>query len=395
MKKGLLFLAMLLIFFVGLGAKDTDSLQILFERGIADLSIGRFDRAQPAFEALCRKEPGNANFNYLLGICYTEQKLATPRSVACLELAEKYFSKHYKVNSFREKKVPVYVYYYLTLAYSQNGMCEKARQSRKHFLSYYNFFVEYDYFIEEINKWTDKCRLEKPENSLASAHKPASDTGTAVIEKFVSELHHAPISKRKVVLRHRYFAEVHAVWGVQVGAFRQYLPIGVFDDLKNVDAFLDKEGMVRYAIGNFALRKQAESLLEEVRAAGYTDAFIVNVAAEKKFTSEVLMVDNYSLKKRLKGEVELKVQIGVFRDSVPRDLAQKYLQVDDIEEYDQNGLTMMAVGSFSNYGAAAQYRDELLELGIPGAFIIAMNHGKKVRLKQALAYLRRHYDQGM
>ncbi len=389
-------LALLIMTAVDIIAGHNDSLQVLFDKGIQDISIGRFARAMPVFEQLCTIEPDNPNFNYLLGICLTEQNIQTMKSVACLELAEKAMSKHYDVGSFKEKKVPIYVYYYLTLAYSQNNMCDKAGKTRDRFFSYYNFYVEYDYFIENAKKWVDKCVPEKELITLTdNQQNEARSTDTAVVDRFVEEIRNAPISGRKVLAKEVYYSGTNALWGVQVGAFRQYLPVGVFDDLKNVDAFLDKDGMVRYVIGHFAHRKQAESILEAVQEAGYEDAFIVNVLAEKKFTSEVLMVDDYYLKRRLSGEVELKVQIGVFRDSIPKDLAEKYLQVNNIEEYDQDGLSMMAVGSFSNYGSAAAYRDELLEMGIPGAFIIAMNRGEKVPLKQALAYLKKHFDQGM
>ena len=293
-------LVLLIMTAVDIIAGHNDSLQVLFDKGIQDISIGRFARAMPVFEQLCTIEPDNPNFNYLLGICLTEQNIQTMKSVACLELAEKAMSKHYDVGSFKEKKVPIYVYYYLTLAYSQNNMCDKAGKTRDRFFSYYNFYVEYDYFIENAKKWVDKCVPEKELITLTdNQQNEARSTDTAVVDRCVEEIRNAPISGRKVLAKEVYYSGTNALWGVQVGAFRQYLPVGVFDDLKNVDAFLDKDGMVRYVIGHFAHRKQAESILEAVQEAGYEDAFIVNVLAEKKFTSEVLMVDDYYLKRRL------------------------------------------------------------------------------------------------
>jgi len=193
-------LALLIMTAVDIIAGHNDSLQVLFDKGIQDISIGRFARAMPVFEQLCAIEPDNPNFNYLLGICLTEQNIQTMKSVACLELAEKAMSKHYDVGSFKEKKVPIYVYYYLTLAYSQNNMCDKAGKTRDRFFSYYNFYVEYDYFIENAKKWVDKCVPEKELITLTdNQQNEARSTDTAVVDRFVEEIRNAPISGRKSV----------------------------------------------------------------------------------------------------------------------------------------------------------------------------------------------------
>ena len=69
------------------------------------------------------------------------------------------------------------------------------------------------------------------------------------------------------------------LWGVQIGAFKEVIPTSRFDNIKNVDAFVDKEGLIRYVVGHFSYKQQAESLLEVIQESGIPDAFIVEAKA--------------------------------------------------------------------------------------------------------------------
>lgn len=347
-----------------------------FNDAVNMMALGRTAKALPLFLQLYDIDPENANINYLLGICYAEEEIANGKSVFHLERAEDHMVKDYNVHSFNERNVPIYVYYYQTLAYAQHGMCDKAVIARDKFYSYYTFYVEYDYYIKEAQHWVEKCVGERVPYQ--------SGTHTADIRPTIKALKY-----RKIISREMDYTTDSKLWGVQVGAYQEEFPLGEFSDLSNIEAFMDHDGMIRYVVGHFGFRKQAESLLKAIKQKGYHDAFIVDVNKQKKFSREVIMVDNVSLRQQLNGDVVLKVQLGAFRDSIPNELAGLYLSIDGIETKDQDDLTIFITGSFSSYGMAADYRDEIKNMGVPGCFVVAFNKGKKIPLRQAKSYLRK------
>ena len=79
-------------------------------------------------------------------------------------------------------------------------------------------------------------------------------------------------------------------------AIRNPTPTSVYRDLKNVDVFIDSSGMIRYVVGHFSYRKQAENLLKTIIEKGFTDAFVVNVNDEKKYSNEVISYNNINLR---------------------------------------------------------------------------------------------------
>ncbi|MBL4624199.1 MAG: SPOR domain-containing protein, partial [Flavobacteriales bacterium] len=180
------------------------------------------------------------------------------------------------------------------------------------------------------------------------------------------------------------YSVMQPLYGVQVGAFSDLVPIREeFDNLKNVEAFMDREGILRYVIGHFSTKSQATSLLKVIKETGYQDAFIVDVNEQKRFSNEVIIVDNLSFKTHITGDIEFRVQIGAFKDSIPSELAKIYLTVDNIDEVQDNGLTLLQVGHWELYNDALYKRSKLKDLGIPGPFIVAYDKRQKLSVRAA------------
>lgn len=90
------------------------------------------------------------------------------------------------------------------------------------------------------------------------------------------------------------------------------------------------------------------------------------------------------------GDIHFKVQIGAFKeDSIPQDLAELYLSIDDINESQENNLTVLQVGDYGAYQDAETKKMELVKLGIPGPFIVAYDSRQKISVKAAIKYVDR------
>ena len=181
------------------------------------------------------------------------------------------------------------------------------------------------------------------------------------------------------------FTTMSSQYGVQVAALIDLKPTRDFKDLKNVEVYVDENGVFRYVIGRFPYRKQAESLKEKIAELGYKDAFIVDIN-RPDYTKEVLGIGADNIDWHLDGNVDYRVQVGAFSSLVPSAVAMKYLEIEGIKENEQNGLTILTVGNFESYAKAVEYRDSLVPKGIDDAFVVAFNRGVKVSLKEAKEY---------
>ncbi len=327
------------------------------------LGGGRTGEAFVLLKDLYAIDSTNHYTNYLMGICYTEQNVITPLSYQHLKYASKEVLDVYKYIPYTETKSPVYVWYYLAKAYSQNGKCKEAKEAMKQFFRSYSAGEE-DYFIVQIKKFMLSCST--PTYSIKTQ------------------------AEKNIITKDINYTTRSPLYGVQVGSFKYLVPVREeYSDLRNVEAFLDTNNVLRYVVGRFNLVSQAKSLLKVIQDAGYSDAFIVDVNGASRFSREVIIVDNQSFKAQLRGDIEYRVQIGAYSntDSIPGHLAEKYLKVDGITETKHKGLVILTTGKFKNYNDAVTHKNEMQSLGILDAFVVAFNQNRKVSLQSAEKYL--------
>jgi len=376
----------------------------LFDLARAQLAKRDIESALISLRRLYIHDRSNANINFLMGAAYTEMEASSEIAIYHLKKALKNVTEHYKVGDFKEKKAPIHTYYYLTVALSSREECSKAAAANEKLKQFSNMIDMY--FIDEAARHMQKCPYEKidenfeqwlSKNEVPKGYEPDSMefyNSSFIRDSVPKELLLANLdSIRKVelgvVTRELEYSTTAPLYGVQIGSNTRPSPISSYSKLKNVDVFIDKEGMVRYVVGHFSYKKQAESLLEKLIEEGYSDAFVVNVNGERKYSNELISFGNVNLKAGIKGDVQYFVQLGAFRDTVPDHLMKMYLTVDHLNELDYRDMTLMTVGPFFTYKESSAKKEELQKMPIEGieqAFIVAFNKGKKIDLQEAINY---------
>lgn len=337
------------------------------------------DEALPLLLDLEKKDPGNANIHYLIGACYTDYSPGTPEAITYLEKAEPAVSDDYNADSPNERNASVHLYYFLAVAYAQNHHCEKAEKSNERFRKLIGRIG--GAYIRDAEFWVKGCyelrKIKKDSTMAITESKPASTP---------SQDDPYAIENAKIVTQNIEYTTPSPLWGVQVGSFSKYVPMGDFDDIKNVDAFIDKNGKVRYVVGSFVFKHQAETLLKVLKESGYKDAFLVDVNKERRYADRIITINNISIRQEIRGKVHYRCQIGAFRDTIPKEMAEKYVKIDGIIENKEGDLTLLSVGRFNTYEEAVTYKEELGNIDIRDAFVVAYNYDEKISIQQARAY---------
>lgn len=415
-----LVLPLLVLFALSAAAQDDPKGQNFNEAKIA-LANHKLNQAIPILEKLWSSDQNNANLNYLLGLCYVKEDVNLNKAVEMLETASAIYTTDYSAGSGKERRAPEYVYYYLTIAYSKTGKCEEALRSLNKFYQVYSYSDEY--YLVDGQKWVRECNLEKKEEEkkeepilevppvaveepkmaepvvdpnseqaiVAETPKTEEQKAREAIVAEVIQEKKAPQIKERLIpfsdwenLRTKEvtFTSLNSQYGIQIAALVDLKPTRQFENVKNVEVYVDENGIFRYVIGRFLYRQQAEALLKKIREQGYGDAFIVDIN-QPYYNKEVLGIGSDNIDWHLDGKVDFRVQVGAFSTIVSGAVAEKYLSIDGIKENQQNALTILTVGSYTTYEEAAEYREELKSQGIEDAFVVAFNRGNKVSLKEA------------
>lgn len=373
--------------------KEETDFQKNFNIAKQHLSQRKIDRALPYLLYLNKEYPENSNLKYLIGVCYAELEVVHPQTLKLLNEASVKTSLEYDPNSLEEERVPIYVYYYLSISYAQNKMCEEAEGAREKFLKIYPH--KDAYYIDESLRWLTICNNmeEEPEEEalpefpdfVPYTSEPSDEVKQEEAPVFRAEKKQETKTieiPQKIVTKKIEYSTKYPLYGVQLGAFKEVVPVSRFKAMKNVDAFMDNEGLIRYVVGHFSINSQAESLLKYIRSLGYTDAFVVNVNNHKKFSDEVISVNNVNIRAN-PTKVEYRIQIGAFRENIPRKTASMYSKIEGIKEHQEGELTYLTAGKFKTYLEAKAYSQGIIDAGVTDAFVIALANGRKVSLQQA------------
>ncbi len=336
-------------------------------------------QAIPILKKLHKSYPENANINYLLGICYTESSVLTDMSIYHLEKAKPFVSKKYTPNTHLESNAPIFLHYFLVVAYAQNRLCGKAYQTFSAFRNLYGI-NKTDFYILDALRWIEACSTPEETKTMEIASKPITKKEQTPKKTEPNKVKENYDKNKDFLTKHTSYSTQQDIYSIQVAAVSKVVPIYQFDQLKNVHAFMDQKGLIRYVIGKFTSKRQAENLLKVVKEKGYPDAFIVNVNQEKKYKEELISYDNLSInrKKGIDFDTYFSAQIGAFTDTIPKELAEKYTMIDDIHELEHNSMTLVCSGRFSNYNNVKLYKEKLKEFGISDAFIVAIKNNKKI-----------------
>jgi len=100
------------------------------------ISFNNYTEAIPHLEFLLKKDSLNANFNYLLGLCYYHIPLKKNKALPYLMLASKNVSTEYSGMLFKEKNAPIKTFYYIADIYHYTYNFDKADNFYRKYMEY-------------------------------------------------------------------------------------------------------------------------------------------------------------------------------------------------------------------------------------------------------------------
>lgn len=384
--KRLLATCIFLVLTIALIAQENS--EFLFDQARAYLAQRKINDGILLLKRVYAEEPTNANINFLMGAAFTELSGTEDEAIFHLKKAVQDVDPEYTVGSFQEKSAPIHVYYYLAVAYVEQNKCAQANQAFLAFKKHEDKVSKY--YVDEADRHMQKCPFKEEENGddWDKLDQPPIDYTPAIAKiEPRKPIDSAYLLDRGIVTERLEYTTNAPLFGVQIGSNIHPSPTSSFSDVKNVDVFIDSLGIIRYVVGHFSYRKQAENLLKSIREKGFTDAYVVNVNNEKKYSNEVISYQNINLRSGIRGVVEYQVQLGVFEeDTIPTDILSMYFKIDGIQEYKRENKTIMAIGPFSNYKTALGKKKEVSAIGIKDAFVVAYNRGKRIPLYEAINY---------
>ncbi|HNP49740.1 MAG TPA: hypothetical protein PKL85_12935, partial [Bacteroidia bacterium] len=89
--------------------------------------------------------------------------------------------------------------------------------------------------------------------------------------------------------------------------------------------------------------------------------------------------------------IVFRVQLGAFKNNVPYQMVEAFLKITDkgiSQETDKRGLHIFYTGSFTDYTKAMQLKEEIVNLGVKDAFVVALRNGERIPISEAFKALR-------
>jgi hypothetical protein len=206
------------------------------------------------------------------------------------------------------------------------------------------------------------------------------------------------------------------LYTVQVGVYKRLIPSKRLFNLNELYFDTLKRGLIRYTHGIFDNRETANAAKNRIVEIGIKDAFVIPYfnkryisadEAERLIKNDVSILVNknlLTLNTNTNGsstdiktntttadisKLRFKVQLGVFRKSVPVEIMSMYLKLASkgIEETKIAETTVYSIGNYDSYEAANAVKSDAISIGVTDAFVAAYNDGKKITLEEALRLL--------
>lgn len=204
------------------------------------------------------------------------------------------------------------------------------------------------------------------------------------------------------------------VYRVQLGAFKHKLNgTKNFSAAKNVIEIKTENDYYTYSVGAFTNYQDAVAEKEQMKAKGYSDAFVkayrngkrITLAeagvkhgqaedmqpapkpekgqkAEKQQEAAPSSIDMNNVDKK---EIKFKVQLGAYKGTPPAGMRAKFKKYKNLTfDEDANGLTHYNLGPYSSYAAAKAEKEKAISGGVKGAFVVAYYKDKQIPVKQAI-----------
>jgi SPOR domain len=212
------------------------------------------------------------------------------------------------------------------------------------------------------------------------------------------------------------------IYSVQVGSYKEEVPLATANKFLEIAAKGYKNlkadnGYTTFVVGNFGTKEEANSLKNQMVDKGFKGAFVIGYPAKNVYSSiknKQIKADPSSANKASRknkttkesSQVEAKntdskkdashttasdsvstkkiysIQLGAFKEEVPLATANKFLTLaaKGVKNSKNDlGLTVYTVGSFVSHEDAVAYKNQLIEKGFQGAFVVAIENGAIVK----------------
>lgn len=367
--KRILILSKFCFVILSLSAQPIQNKKV-FDQAMLDLSQNKVENASQSFKALYQLDSINMNLAYLYGQSLVRLDSNLPYAIYLLNKAKAKYSPNYQPLQHTEINVSEYVFYYLCMAFYKNGDCDKTLNAMNDFYRIYSFSNEY--YLVETQRFHRECQ-----------------TKTKVTQNDKKPIFEAPPEKQHYVsTKSVSYTNKQPIYGVQIAATVKPQYTWEFANVKNVEVYIDENGIYRYIIGKFISPIMAERLLEVIKESGYQDAFIVNVKDKTKFSEKVVNMDDQPIDTEISGKVVFRCQLAAYKsETIPDDLAYIFIELDSVVSINDGNFTYLVVGEYPSIEQARSRTQELKEEGFKEAFVAAFNYQRKIDLKQAENYL--------
>jgi len=202
---------------------------------------------------------------------------------------------------------------------------------------------------------------------------------------------------------------------VQIGVFAGEIPEKLNTTMERYQAFgsfYEKraDGKIVCTIGRFKSLSEVASLKKKLQDAGYIDAFTVAYSGHKRVSLQASIKKTESANESvvsaktetkvekepltendLVGEINFRVQIGVFANGVPdkvNSLMDKYKAFGTSAVELANGKTVCTIGHFDSIADAGVLKKKLHKSGFTDVFTVAYTGNKRISIQDAIRLIK-------
>lgn len=184
------------------------------------------------------------------------------------------------------------------------------------------------------------------------------------------------------------------IFRIQLGAFSKQQPKDAFHGLGNVMEIKADDNLWKYLYtGSFESMEGAASKKIDIAIDyGVNDAFIVAYENGKRIKLTDAGVNTTAKENDVKKEnktydknkIKFKVQIGSYKNQLPIEVLSKFMEIEGVDQVAiENGLTRYTAGEFDTYDQAIKFKNEIIEKGIGGAFVISLHEDELIPINKA------------
>ena len=277
--------------------------------------------------------------------------------------------------------------------------------------------------IAEARRLEQELQVQKQEELLVSKDETATTATTNVeIETVETPAEPEPVvAETRTTINTELVQTTDVFYCIQVGVYRERINPERLYNLAPLFYDEYRHGLVRHVFGKYYDLNTALQEQNRIRQLGITDAFVTAYANGKQIylyearnllanenlenKQEITLSEEHVAQAQVQAQerpeiqreprepeqqevakIEYYIQLGAFRNepnNIVRDMFLKLAGNKKLYKTTNNNLHTYRVGSFDKYNEALTQLNNIKNLGLNDAFIVAFNNGKRINLATA------------